>query len=124
MRQESVQYFTDKEEEFANLLTTIGMKKNVAQVLVFLANTPEANSREIERGTDMRQPEVSIAMKYLLDQGWVKSHANTSKNKGRPTKVYKLAKTIAAIMDSIEKEKKTEAKNKLALIKKLQNYLP
>jgi|SRR5208337_2719713 len=124
MRQESVQYFTDKEEEFANLLTTIGIKKNVAQVLVFLANTPEANSREIERGTDMRQPEVSIAMKYLLDQGWVKNHDNTSKNKGRPTKVYKLAKTIAMIMDSIEKEKKAEAKEKLALIKKLQNYLP
>src|SRR5208283_6148180 len=116
MRQESVQYFTDKEEEFANLLTMIGMKKNVAQVLVFLAATQEASSREIERGTDLRQPEISLAMKYLLNQGWVKRRDNTSKNKGRPTKVYELAKTITVIMDSIEKERKAETKDKLALV--------
>ena len=72
MRQETVEYFTDKEEEFANLLIEIGTKKNVAKVLVFLANTPEATSRAIERGTDMRQPEVSIAMKYLMNQDWIK----------------------------------------------------
>ena len=50
MKQESVQYFTEKEEEFANLLIEIGTKKNVATVLVFLASTPEATSRAIERG--------------------------------------------------------------------------
>jgi predicted transcriptional regulator len=123
MKQESVQYFTEKEEEFANLLIEIGTKKNVATVLVFLASTPEATSRAIERGTDMRQPEVSIAMKYLIDQGWIRSRENSTKNKGRPMKVYELAKPITAIMDNIEKEKKKEANNQLALIKKLQNYL-
>jgi predicted transcriptional regulator len=46
MRTESVMYFTEKEEEFANLLIEIGTKRNVAKVLVFLANTPEATSRE------------------------------------------------------------------------------
>jgi predicted transcriptional regulator len=60
MRTENVMYFTEKEEEFANLLIEIGTKRNVAKVLVFLANTPEATSRAIERGTDLRQPEVSI----------------------------------------------------------------
>jgi predicted transcriptional regulator len=66
----NVMYFTEKEEEFANLLIEIGTKRNVAKVLVFLANIPEATSREIERGTDLRQPEVSIAMGYLMEQGW------------------------------------------------------
>ena len=56
-----------------NLLIEIGTSKNVAKMLVFLANTPEATSRDLERGTDMRQPEVSIAIKYLTDQGWIKS---------------------------------------------------
>ncbi|MGA2917602.1 MarR family transcriptional regulator [Methanoregula sp.] len=124
MKQESVQYFTEQEEEFANLLIEIGTKKNVATVLVFLASTPEATSRAIERGTDMRQPEVSIAMKYLIDQGWIRSRENSTKNKGRPMKVYELAKPITAIMDNIEREKKKEANNQLALIRKLQNYLP
>jgi predicted transcriptional regulator len=124
MRQESVQYFTEKEEELANLLIEIGTKKNVAKVLVFLANTPEATSRAIERGTDLRQPEVSLAMKYLLDQGWIRSQDTPSEKKGRPTKVYELAKPITEIMDFIEKEKKKEADNRLVLIKKLRNYLP
>jgi predicted transcriptional regulator len=124
MRQESIQYFTEKEEAFVNLLIEIGTKKNVAKVLVFLANTPEATSRAIERGTDMRQPEVSIAMKYLIDQGWIKScESRPSENKGRPMKVYELAKSITEIMGCIEKEKKIEANNQLALVKKIRDYL-
>jgi predicted transcriptional regulator len=123
MRQENVEYFTEKEEEFANLLIEIGTKKTTAKVLVFLASTPEATSRAIERGTDMRQPEISIATKYLVDQGWIKSRETPSENKGRPAKVYELAKPIAVIMDSIEKEKKNEANNQLALVRKLRDYL-
>jgi predicted transcriptional regulator len=124
MRQETVHYFTEKEEEFANLLIEIGTKKNIATVLVFLASKPDANSREIERGTDLRQPEVSMAMKYLMDQGWIKSREDSTSNKGRPMKIYELAKPITGIIDGIKKEKETEAKNQLALIKKLQSYLP
>ncbi|MCK9593678.1 MAG: hypothetical protein M0Q91_16880 [Methanoregula sp.] len=74
MRQENVQYFTEKEEGFANLLIEAGMKKNVVKMLVFHVSTPEATSRSIECGTDMRQPEVSLATKYLIGQGWIRSH--------------------------------------------------
>jgi predicted transcriptional regulator len=123
MRTENVMYFTEKEEEFANLLIEIGTKKNVAKVLVFLSSTPEATSRAIERGTDMRQPEVSMAMKYLMDQGWIRSRESPSEKKGRPMKVYELAKPITVIMDCIEKEKKNKANNQLALVRKLRDYL-
>jgi len=123
MRQQSVQFFTDKEEEFVNLLIEIGTRKNVAKVLVFLASTPETTSRGIERGADMRQPEVSMATKYLMDQVWIKSREAPSENKGRPTKVYELAKPITVIMDSIEKKKKIETNNQLALVKKLRDYI-
>jgi predicted transcriptional regulator len=123
MRTESVMYFTDKEEEFANLLIEIGTKRNVAKVLVFLANTPEATSRAIERGTDLRQPEVSIAMHYLIDQDWITSRKNKAESKGRPVVIYELTKPIQEIVDSIEKEKKKAANNQLALVKKLRDYI-
>ncbi len=123
MRTETVMYFTEKEEEFANLLIEIGTKKNVAKVLVFLANISEATSREIERGTDLRQPEVSIAMHYLTDQGWIKSRESKAESKGRPVKIYELAKPITDIMDSIEKENKEKATNQLKLIKKLRDFI-
>jgi predicted transcriptional regulator len=123
MRQESVQYFTDKEEEFVNLLIKIGTKKIVAKMLVFLASTPEATSRTIERGTDMRQPEVSMAMKSMIELGWIKSRETPSEKQGRPTKVYTLAKPFDEIINCIESEKKNETRNKIALFRKLRNYL-
>ncbi|MGA2914185.1 MAG: MarR family transcriptional regulator [Methanoregula sp.] len=123
MRTEKVMYFTEKEEDFANLLIGIGTKRNEAKVLVFLANIPEATSREIERSTDLRQPEVSIAMKYLIDLGWIRSRESKAESKGRPVKIYELAKPITEILDSIEKKKEKEANNQLAYIQKLRDYL-
>jgi predicted transcriptional regulator len=123
MRSRNVLYFTQKEEEFANLLIRIGIKRNVAKVLVYLAHTPEATSRDIERGTDLRQPEVSIAMAFMIEQKWVESRETKAENKGRPVKIYKLALPISEIMDIIEKEKKEEATNQLNLIRKLRDYI-
>jgi|SRR5208283_808029 len=123
MRTENITYFTEKEEEFANLLIEIGIKKNVAKVLVFLANVPEATSHAIERGTDLRQPEVSLAMHYLMDQGWITSRESKVESKGRPVKIYELAKPITKIMDGIKKETENKAKNQLALIRKLRDYI-
>jgi len=123
MKEQSILVFTDKEEEFVNLLIKIGTKKTVAQTLVFLANTPEATSRELERGTDLRQPEVSIAIKYLDEQGWVHCRTIPSENKGRPQKCYSLTKPVKEIIAAIEKAKKDEANNQLALVKKMRDYL-
>lgn len=122
LRQEILQYFTDKEEEFVNLLVQVGIQKKIAKVLVFLASTPETTSVAIERGADMRQPEVSAAMKYLMDQGWVKSEKNLPVNKGRPRKIYRLIKPITGILNAIENEKRTEASDRLALVRKLRDY--
>ena len=115
-------YFTDKEEEFANLLIKIGTKKNIAKVLVFLAKTPEATSHTIEHGTDMRQPEVSLAMRYLIDQGWIRSRESEGESKGRPMKIYTLAKSINEIMNCIENDKKIESSIQLALVQKLREH--
>ena len=123
MRQEKIQYFTEKEEEFVNLLIEIGMKKIVAKVLVFFAGTPEATSRDVERGADMRQPEVSTALNYMMEQGWIISRDIPSENKGRPKKVYNLTKPITDIIDSIGKEKMKEATTQLAMIQKLRDFI-
>jgi len=123
MRTENVTYFTEEEEEFLNLLTDIGTQKKVATVLVFFAHTPEATSREIEHGTGLRQPEVSIAMQYLIERGWVTCSQRQHENRGgRPHNVYHLAVPMTKVMDAIEKEKRDEAKSRIALIGKLREY--
>jgi len=123
MRQENVQYLTEKEEEFVNLLIDIGTGKTIAKVLVFLANTTEVTSRAIERGADLRQPEVSLALKYLKGRGWINTRESSPAHKGRPTKIYALAMPISEILDSIEKEKKETVKKQLSLVKKMKDYL-
>jgi predicted transcriptional regulator len=123
MRTETIQYFSEKDEECVNILIDIGTKKNIAKLIVFLASIPEASSRSIERGTDMRQPEISIATKYLMDKGWVRMRGESPEHKGRPTKNYQLALPIKEIMDLIEEEKKNEARDKFALIRKLKAHI-
>jgi predicted transcriptional regulator len=123
MRARQVKYFTNNEHGFVELLIAIGTRRNVAHVLVFLANTPEATSRDIERGTDLRQPEVSLAMNYLIEKKWIRSSENRSAHKGRPVKVYALSRSVSAIMDMIEKEQKEKAKKKLATLQKLRIFV-
>jgi predicted transcriptional regulator len=122
MKRETVHYFTEKEEEFANLLIEIGMKKSTAKVLVFLANMTEATSRVMERGLDLRQPEVSIATRYLMEQNWIASRESKAESKGRPVKIYELDRPLHEIMDSIENKKKIEVSKKLAVIQKLREH--
>jgi predicted transcriptional regulator len=123
MRPKNVMYFTNDEENLANLLIRIGLKRNVARVLVYLAHNPEATSREIERGTDLRQPEVSLAMAAMIGQEWVENREIKAENKGRPVKIYRLSQPFSEIIDSIEKEKREQANVQLSLIQQIRNYL-
>ncbi len=123
MLTKTIQLFTEKEEEFVNILIEIGMRRTVAKVLVFLVNVEEATSRDIERGTDLRQPEVSIAMNYMFEQGWLKNRESKVMSKGRPVKIYTLAVPVPEIMSGIEKQKKAEANDQLALVKKMRSYI-
>ena len=123
MEIEKVMHFTEKEEEFTNLLIEIGTKRKVAKVLVFLANIPEATSKDIEQGTDLKQPEISIAMQYLIGQGWISYRESKVESKRRPVKIFGLSRPLHEIIDSIEKEKVKEAATQIVLIQKLQYYL-
>jgi predicted transcriptional regulator len=122
MKRQTIHFFTEKEEEFANLLIEIGMKKNTAKVLVFLANITEATSRVIERGTDLRQPEVSIAIRYLDEQNWISSRVSKEESRGRRVRIYKLARPIREIVVFIENKNKNEVSKKLDVMKKLRAH--
>lgn len=124
MRKVSVQYFTRKEEECVELFVQIGMRRTVAKVLVFLGCTPEATSRDIERGSDMRESDVSLALKELAERGWLESSGRVSqKGTGRPIAIHKLALPFGEILKTIEKEKREDLKKKIALFAKIRDNL-
>ncbi len=122
MIEKTIQIFTDKEEEFINLLVRIGTKKAVAKTLLFLGKMKEATSRNIELGADLRQPEVSIATKYLLDKGWADYREVSPEMKGRPIKIWNLTVPVEKILDAISREKQAELKARMEAIQKVRCF--
>ncbi len=97
-----------KDERIVELLADAGLNKNIARVIVYLSKAGEAVSREIEREANLRQPEVSLAMKELKNLGWIKEREIKKKGKGRPLKSYKLSLDIKEIVKSLVEKKREE----------------
>ena len=109
-------------DEFASMLMKVGLKRNVAKVLTYLAGVAEATSREIEIGSDLRQPEVSIAMREIRKQDWIAERDEKNPGKcGRPYRIYKLNKSLPEIVDYLEKEKSKESGRIMRQIEKLKS---
>ncbi len=107
-------------DEFASILMKIGLKRNVAKVLTYLAGVEEATSREIETGSDLRQPEVSIAMREIRKLDWISERDEKNPGKGRPYRIYKLNKSLPEIIGYLEGEKARESEMVMRQIEKLK----
>jgi predicted transcriptional regulator len=57
-----------------------------------------------------------------MEQNWITSRESKEESKGRPIKIYKLAKSIYEIIANIENKNKIEASKKLAVIQKLREH--
>jgi predicted transcriptional regulator len=108
-------------DEFASILMRIGLKRNVAKVLTYLAGVEEATSREIEMGSDLRQPEVSIAMREIRKLDWISERDEKNPGKGRPYRIYKLNRSLPEIIDYLEGEKARESEMIMRQIEKLKS---
>ena len=101
--------FDQDEEVMANLLGNIGLKRNLAKALVYLANVNESMSRNIELGAGLRQPEVSIAMRELRERGWIEEWEQKKEGKGRPLKCYRLSVELCDVIDNLDDSRKRDA---------------
>ncbi len=110
----------EKDQEFIDALRSLNVPRNVAGLITYLANTNDATSRQIEMGTNLRQPEVSIAMRTLRQNNWVNERDVKAEGKGRPMKVYKLRVTIQEIIQHYEAEKNNEAAETMRSIQRLK----
>ena len=113
-------YQNVEREEFASMLMKVGLKRNVAKVLTYLATVDEATSREIETGSDLRQPEVSIAIREIRKLEWVSERDEKNPGKGRPYRIYKLNKSLPEIIGYLEGEKTKESEKMMKQIERLK----
>jgi len=113
----------DNDEELAEILISSGLSRPVARTLAYLQKVDTATSIDLERGTGLRQPEVSIAMRQLKPLDWVDESEEKKPGKGRPNKVYSLKIQFKDIIAHLEKQHKKEIDDGIASIKRLKELV-
>ena len=112
----------DIEYEMVELLRRLNINRPVAFTLACLSKGEEISSKSIEMVSGLRQPEVSIAMRYLRENNWVDMREEKkNQGKGRPVKLYKLLVPMETIIDSIEENVMAESRTVLQNIERLKN---
>jgi len=109
-KRDSTHKLTPKDHEIINIFNDLGVPKNLAKTLLYVSEVDECRSSDIEKGAELRQPEVSIAMQELSDRGWITKRNQKKEGKGRPIYIYSLKAPLLDIMQEIEEEKTEEIK--------------
>ena len=112
-----------KDKKVVTLLRELGMPKNIARTLMYLSHVDECYTADIEHGTNLRQPEVSIAMRELRRRRWVQEEIQKKKGKGRPRYIYKPAMPLSEVLKDFEQEKLEEVKSVEKDIWELKNLI-
>jgi len=94
-----------QDEKAIRLFEELGMPRNLAKTLLYVSQVDECRSLDIEHKTNLRQPEVSIAMQKLMKKGWIKKRDLRKKGKGRPVHIYRLNSPLDKILKDFEQEK-------------------
>ena len=110
------------EYEMVELLRRLNINRPVALTLACLSKGEEISSQCIEMVSGLRQPEVSIAMRYLRENDWINMREEKkNQGKGRPVKLYKLTVRMDTIINTIEENVMAESKAVLQNIERLKN---
>jgi len=112
---------TDK--EIIDLLIDMGVSKKTAKTLTYLSHVDESISRSIEENTNLRQPEVSTALKELRGRGWIEKQDIRKEGKGRPIHSYKMVVPFDRAVKTLLKEKKNEILEMQNTIKRLRELV-
>lgn len=94
-----------KENEALEKLESVNITRSEMKILFYLFKVSKPDdglARIIERGTRLRQPEVSMATVSLMRRGWIKKALVNSPGKGRPQNRYYLAKPKKEIIEAID----------------------
>ncbi len=81
---------------------------NEIKVLYCIHKAGLITQREIELLANLRQPEVSLAVKNLSLSGMIDNKTVSNSTKGRPQNCYQLKKPVNKYLLSIKKQKENE----------------
>jgi len=123
MKQKRSFVLDEEENEAVQLFSELGMPKNLAKTLLYVSEVKECCSADIEQGADLRQPEVSVAMRELRKRRWITKRDLKKKGKGRPVHIYSSTKPLSEILKTFEQEKLAEVEGVKKDLSKLKNII-
>ena len=83
-------------QNISQKLMACGIRRTVSNVVELLVSDFDWHKfRDIERKADLRQPEVSMAIKEILPYVEVRTSNEKREEKGRPTKEFRLTEAAA-----------------------------
>jgi predicted transcriptional regulator len=123
MKRKNSLVLDEKDDKAVQIFTELGMPKNLAKTLLYIYQVDECRSGDIEQGTDLRQPEVSVAMQELRRRGWVTKQDLKKKGKGRPVHIYKLSTHLSEILNTFGQEILKEVERIKNDISELKNLI-
>ena len=93
------------DHEMIKLLKKLNISRPIAITLTCLVKGKGITSQKIEMVTGLRQPEVSVAMRYLQKNNWIEiREEKKSEGKGRSTKLYSLIVPMNQIINVFEEK--------------------
>jgi len=112
MEYTSVPRMDEQDNEIVNILTRTRMAKNTAKVFVAIKELDNSDTKQIMQFTGIMQPQISVAVRQLIDMGYVESKTEQTENRGRPISYFSLKKSINEIIFDIEEtvQRKIDAK--------------
>lgn len=117
-----VKLLEERDKQFIEILLGLGVRRQEATLIVWMNGAGDVSSRDIEKGTGIRQSDVSKVLKAMLEIGWVDNLGTSSSAKGRPRKIYSLSASLNDIVSYYEMEKLREttlAKDSIQRLKEL-----
>jgi len=121
IKEDAVKVLDEKDLEFIDALRSLKVPRNVAALIIYLANVNEATSKDIEVATNLRQPEVSIGMRTLRQNNWIEQRNVKTDGKGRPRILYRLNVPIEKIVQHYEEERNRESAIVMGSIQRLKD---
>ena len=111
-----------EQEKLVQVLSDAGIPKKLAKTLIYIYQVDESRSADIERGTDLRQSEVSKLTGELCRREWIKKRDIKKKGRGRPVHIYRCS-TLSKILKNLEQEKVEEIEGIKKDLSELKNLI-
>ena len=110
--------FTRKERRMVDALREMGYARRLANVLVYFSKHDNGRCKDIQSVTSLRQPEVSMALKIMMEKGWVDVRVTKGGPGaiGRPMSDYFLKRPFAHIVSEIAEREVKDLERKRAVV--------